>query len=103
MKMRRPSGKVERKDIATLNSDRQREKAEIGILITMDNPTAAMEKEALAVGKYQHPLLNREDNRIHIVTIEEILQGARLNLPMGRVDIVKSAQAKNNDTLELDL
>jgi DNA modification methylase len=97
------SGGANRATIATLNSDRQREKAEIGILITIDNPTAAMEKEALAVGKYKHPLLNRDDDRIIIVTIEEILAGERLDLPMGRVDIVKSAKPKNNDTMELGL
>lgn len=86
------SGGAQRNTLATLNSDRLREKAEIGILITMDTPTAAMRKEALAAGKYKHPLLTREDDRIQIVTIAEILSGARINLPMGRAS-VKSAEA----------
>ena len=85
------SGGANRATIATLNSDRQREKAEIGILITMGD-TKPMRGEAAAVGKYKHPMLNREDDRIRIVTISEILEGKRIDLPMGR-DMVKSAQA----------
>ncbi len=86
------SGGANRATIATLNSDRQREKAEIGILITMDKPTAPMLKEVAAAGKYKHPLLNREDDRIQIITIEEILEGKRIDLPMARVDMVKTAE-----------
>lgn len=87
------SGGANRATVATLNSDRQREKAEIGILITIDAPTKPMQQEAAAAGVYKHPLLNREDHRIQIVTIEEILEGRRIDLPMGRVDTVKSAEA----------
>lgn len=87
------SGGANRATVATLNSDRQREKAEIGILITIDLPTKPMQQEAAAAGIYKHPLLNRDDHRIQIVTIEEILEGKRIDLPMGRVDTVKSAEA----------
>ena len=97
------SGGANRATIATLNSDRQREKAEIGILITMDKPTKPMLEEARLVGKYTHPLLSREDDRIKIVTIEEILDGARLDLPMGRVDIVKSATAISDKDKQISL
>jgi len=54
--------------------------------------TKPMRGEAAAAGKYKHPMLNREDDRIQIVTIAEILEGKRIDLPMGR-DMVKSAQA----------
>ena len=87
------SGGVQRNTLATLNSDRQREQAEIGILITIDTATSAMRKEIAAAGKYKHPMLNREDDRIQVVTIEEILAGKRIDLPMGRTDTVKSAEA----------
>ena len=96
------SGGANRATIATLNSDRQREGAEIGILITMD-ATKPMHTEAAAVGKYKHPLLNREDDRIQIVTIAEILAGEILSLPMGRTDIVKSAEAEGDDDLQMPL
>lgn len=95
------SGGANRATVATLNSDRQREKAEIGILITMAE-TKPMRDEAAAAGKYKHPLLNREDDRIQIVTIAEILDGKRINLPMGR-DMVKSAQAVGDIDLQQSL
>lgn len=99
------SGKVDRATVATLNSDRQREKAEFGILLTMDQPTKPMRDEVIAAGKYTHPYLNREDDRIIIVRIEEILAGKRIDLPMTREDTVKSALAYSGEphpTLEFE-
>ncbi len=87
------SGGANRATVATLNSDRIREKAEFGILITMDPPSRSMRTEVSAAGTYRHPLLNREDDRIMIVTVQEILDGKRLDLPMSRQDTVKSAAA----------
>jgi len=87
------SGGANRATLATLNSDRQREKAEFGFLITMDAPTKAMRDEIAAAGKYRHPMLNREDDRLQVITVAEILAGDRLSLPMARSDAVKSAAA----------
>jgi hypothetical protein len=88
------SGKSGRGDLATLNSDRMREKAEFGFLICMDMPTKPMRDEIAAAGKYKHPYLNREDDRLQVITIAEIVQtGKRLDLPMARTDAVKSAAA----------
>lgn len=90
------SGTSNRATLATLNSDRMREKAEFGFLITMDLPTKAMRDEIAAAGKYKHPLLNREDDRLQVITVAEILQGKRLDLPMARPDAVKSAAATSD-------
>lgn len=90
------SGGSNRATLATLNSDRMREKAEFGFLITMDLPTKAMRDEIAAAGKYRHPLLNREDDRLQVITVAEILQGKRLDLPMARADAVKSAAAQGD-------
>ena len=87
------SGGANRGTLATLNSDRQREKAEFGYLITMDAPTKAMRDKVAAAGKYKHPLLNREDDRLQVITVADILGGHRLNLPMARADAVKAAAA----------
>lgn len=87
------SGSTKRSDLATLNSDRLREKAEFGILIAMDLPTRPMRVEIAAAGKFKHPLLNREDDRLQVITVAEILAGKRLDLPMARADAVKSAAA----------
>ena len=87
------SGGSNRATLATLNSDRQRENAEFGFLITMDLPTKAMRDEIAAAGKYKNPLLQREDDRLQVITVAEILAGKRLDLPMARSDAVRSAAA----------
>ena len=97
------SGASSRATLATLNSDRQREKAEFGILITMDLPTKAMRDEIAAAGKYKHPLLNREDDRLQVITIAEILRGDRLDLPMARTDAVRSASALGDEDKQTTL
>lgn len=91
------SGTSTRATLATLNSDRLREKAEFGFLITMDLPTKAMRDEIAAAGKFRHPLLNREDDRLQVITVAEIIAGKRLDLPMARKDTVKSARAVESD------
>lgn len=84
-----------RADLATLNSDRQREKADFGFLICTGLPTKPMRDEITAAGKYKHPLLDREDDRLQVVTVAELFapHNVRLNLPMARDDAVKSAPA----------
>jgi DNA modification methylase len=91
------SGGANRATIATLNSDRQREKADFGFLLTMDEPTKAMREEVIAAGKYNHPLLKREDDRIQIISVADILNGKTMDLPMGRVEIIKSAKEVAGD------
>ena len=84
-----------RADLATLNSDRQREGAEFGFLICTNLPTKPMRDEIAAAGKYHHPLLQREDDRLQVVTVAELFppHNRRLTLPMARTDAVKAARA----------
>lgn len=93
------SGKTGRGDLAKLNSDRIREKAEFGFLICMDLPTKPMRDEIAAAGKYKHPLLDREDDRLQVITVAELFAptSRRLDLPMARNDAVKSAKAIGDD------
>jgi DNA methylase len=97
------SGTSNRATLATLNSDRLQAGADFGILIAMDLPTKAMREVIAAAGKYKHPLLNREDDRLQVITVAEILQGNRLNLPMARPDAVKSAEAVGDADRQGDL
>jgi site-specific DNA-methyltransferase (adenine-specific) len=92
------SGGVDRSDIATLNSDRQREGAEIGIFITLEKPTKPMLQEASSAGVYQSELMAKPVNRIQIVTVKEIIEdNARLGLPMS-LEVLQSAKAAAADT-----
>ena len=72
------SGHVTRNQIATLKGDMEREKAEIGLFITLSNPTGPMESEAAGAGFYTPE--HFPDNhypRIQILTIEELLNGSK--------------------------
>ena len=46
------SGHVQRNIIATLKGDMEREKAELGLLVTLEPPTGPMEQEAASAGVY---------------------------------------------------
>jgi site-specific DNA-methyltransferase (adenine-specific) len=57
-----------------------REKSNIGVLITLENPAKPMESEAIQKGFYKSPSgLNYP--RIQILTVEDISNGKRPNLP----------------------
>ena len=99
------SGGVKRGDIATLRGDMAREGAEMAVLITLEPPTGPMRAEAKAAGVYQHPLMQRNYDRIQIVTVQEIIEGnRRLELPMS-LEVLKKAQvaARGNEQEEMKL
>ena len=74
------SGNVSRSQVATLKGDMEREKAEIGLFITLKPPTRQMEAEAASAGFYtSEPIPNSpmaQYPRVQILTIEELLTGA---------------------------
>ena len=72
------SGHVTRNQIATLKGDMEREEAVIGLFITLEMPTRPMEAEATSAGFYTPEHFPDEHYpRIQILTIEELLAGAR--------------------------
>ena len=76
------SGHVQRNQIATLKGDMAREKAEIGLFITLEPPTAPMRSEAAAAGFYEPShFLDHKFPRVQILTIEELLSGAQAQYP----------------------
>lgn len=74
------AGKVQVSHVRDLVGVIQREKAEIGVLISMQPPTSAMRQEAAAAGFYKSPG-GTSHPRIQLLTIEEILNGKRIDLP----------------------
>jgi site-specific DNA-methyltransferase (adenine-specific) len=59
----------------------EREKAEIGALISMEPPTKPMLKEAAEPGFYQPPGLTDKFPRLQILSIAEILAGKQIDYP----------------------
>jgi len=57
-----------------------REKADIGVFITLEKPTRPMLEEAAMKGFYHSPL-GKDYPRLQILTIEEILDGKMPNIP----------------------
>jgi hypothetical protein len=96
------SGGVNRKDIAALRGDMEREKAPIATLITLEEPTASMKKEAAGVGLYTHELTGKTYNRIQIVTVQAIIEGEkRLEMPLSLEVLKMAASQVKEEQLQL--
>ncbi|MCU0514386.1 MAG: site-specific DNA-methyltransferase, partial [Anaerolineae bacterium] len=59
----------------------EREKAALGVFITLEPPTRDMEAEALHAGKYHSPVWDKDYPRLQIFTIEQLLAGAKIDMP----------------------
>lgn len=79
------SGKVGVKDIYDLGHVIERDEAPIGVLITLKNPTKPMKEEALAKGYYASKLMQGKFSKLQIITIEELLHGVKLYLPLTEI------------------
>jgi site-specific DNA-methyltransferase (adenine-specific) len=89
---------VQRGDIAKLSGDMRREKAELAVLITLEEPSGPMVKEAKGVGHYRHEVMGHNYDRIGIVTVREIIEGGkRLDIPMSQ-EVVAAAKLAIEDT-----
>jgi DNA modification methylase len=58
----------------------EREQAAIGVLITMAEPSRQMKSEAAGAGFYESPWQTKHP-KLQILTIDELLQGKRIDLP----------------------
>jgi site-specific DNA-methyltransferase (adenine-specific) len=71
----------------------EREKADIGVFITLEKPTRPMLEEAAMMGFYHSPL-GRDYPRLQILTIEEIIGGKTPDIPPWIAPITAPGQAK---------
>jgi len=75
------SGKVKSEHIRSLIGTVDSEKAVMGVFITLEPPSRDMELAALSVPKWHSDTFNRDYPRIQILTIEELLNGAKVQFP----------------------
>jgi len=75
------SGKVNAAHIRDLSGVVEREKAAIGVFITLEPPSAPMLTEAVSAGYYESPLWQKKYPRLQILTIEELLDGRQIDMP----------------------
>jgi site-specific DNA-methyltransferase (adenine-specific) len=75
------SGHVKSGDIRDLKGTLEREKAALGVFVTLEPPTKEMDTEAVTAGHYHSPGWNQDYRRIQILTIEDLLRGAQVQMP----------------------
>lgn len=88
------SGNVKSGDIRDLVGTVEREKAAIGVFITLDKPSKAMTTEAITAGFYRSPTWNRDYPKIQILSIENLLDGSRVNMPASSVTFQQAPREK---------
>ncbi|MCC6175259.1 MAG: restriction endonuclease [Chloroflexi bacterium] len=75
------SGHVSSATIRDLAGTVQREEAEMGLLITLAEPTGPMRTEALEAGFFHSEFMQRDYPRLQILTIREVFEGKTAQLP----------------------
>jgi len=75
------SGHVGLKDIRELRDVVGKQKAAIGVFITLEEPTSDMVKETKVTDPYISPRWNHEYPKIQMLTVEELLQGKKPDMP----------------------
>jgi DNA modification methylase len=85
-------GGTNRGDIATLKGDMEREDAPMGVLITLNEPTSEMKKEAALAGEYQYSA-STSFPRIQLLSIKDWFNGRNVSLPSEKVNPFKQAEA----------
>ncbi|MEW5987038.1 MAG: restriction endonuclease [Chloroflexota bacterium] len=75
------SGKVSSRDVRDLVGTIDREKAAIGILLTLEEPTRDMKTEAVSAGYYESPGWGQSYPRVQILTIKDLLSGQPVAMP----------------------
>ncbi len=69
----------------------EREGAEIGVLISMEEPTQPMRAEAADAGFYSSPGWNSKHPRLQLLTVSEILAGKGIDYPHQTASTFKKA------------
>lgn len=86
------SGKVNVSHIRDLVGTVEREKAAIGVYVTLEEPTKPMITEAVSAGFYHSDFFNKDYPRIQILTVEDILAGRGVSMPAESVTFKKAAK-----------
>lgn len=81
----------------------ERERAKIGVLLMLEDPTTTMRREAAAAGFYESPLHGKFE-RIQILTIDDLFDGKRPHIPWVDPSVFRKARReKTEHQSELDL
>ncbi|MGI8668711.1 MAG: site-specific DNA-methyltransferase [Aridibacter sp.] len=76
------SGKVKSGDIRDLRGTLEREQGAIGVFVTLEKPSRDMISESNSAGFYQSFVDGRTYPKIQVLTIEELLNGSEIKMPV---------------------
>ena len=79
------AGHVSVSHVRDLRGVVERERADIGVLISLEEPTAPMRKEAASAGFYTSPW--RKHPRLQLLTIDELLTGRGIDRPPAQTSV----------------
>lgn len=88
------SGHVKSGDVRDLVGTLDREKAVMGLFVTLEAPTKDMVKEAASAGFYESPGWGRKFPRVQLLTIEELLAGKQPELPPANVSFKQATRER---------
>lgn len=99
------SGGVKSGDIRDLVGTLDSEKAAIGLFITLEEPSREMKTAAVKAGFYESSGFGRKYPRIQILTVSELLHGAKVEMPppWGTFKRAQRVVAKHGKQAELEL
>ncbi len=102
-------GKTGVKDVRDLRGVLDRERAAIGVLISLQPPTGPMETEAASAGFYVHKTNQQKFPRLQLRTVKELMEGKGIERPTSAASLddtfkkAPKAEAKADNHLKLGL
>jgi site-specific DNA-methyltransferase (adenine-specific) len=93
------SGHVKSGDVRDLKGTVEREKAAIGVFITLEEPTREMITEAVSAGFYEPPAFGHQHPRLQLLTIQDLLNGKIVSMPMSQVTFKQAERFKDDKDL----
>jgi len=75
------AGHVTANHVRDLRGVVERDKAAIGILISMEDPTKPMQTEAVTAGFYESKTWGRQYPKVQLLTIADLLSGKKIEMP----------------------
>lgn len=97
------SGKVSSRDIRDLVGTVKREKAAMGLFLTLEPPTRDMTTEAVSAGFYESVGWNQKFPKIQMLTIEELLRGAAPKMPPTGMTFKQAQRVKKEEAQQRSL
>jgi len=94
------SGHVKSGDVRDLRGTVEREKAAMGLLLTLEPPSRDMIAEAAGAGFYHSPGWGRDYPRVQILTIENLLKGAQPDMPPQRITFKEAPRADRPESAQ---